>query len=105
MTSKHKNIAYRLNQNECAQWLQSAFYDEFSYRATEFRWFKEFWRDQSFLQDKKHTGSPRPAVIPDNVSAIRKLLIEDSRCTHQVILSIRSAAIYKIIHEELHIKK
>nr|XP_015914885.2 histone-lysine N-methyltransferase SETMAR-like [Parasteatoda tepidariorum] len=93
------------NQEECVQRLQLAFVDESPARVTVFRWYKEFIRGRTFLQDEEHTGRP---VIPDNVSAIRKMLKDDNRCTYQIIqkeLNIRSAAIRKIKHEELHMKK
>ncbi|GFS65359.1 uncharacterized protein TNCV_2451702 [Trichonephila clavipes] len=95
-----------LNQKECVQRLQLAFGDESPCRATVFRRFKEFCSGHNSLQDEEHTE--RPAVIPDNVSAIRKLLMVDNRCTYQMIqkeLNFGSAAIYKIIHEELHMKQ
>ncbi|PRD25475.1 UNVERIFIED_CONTAM: hypothetical protein NCL1_40819 [Trichonephila clavipes] len=58
------------------------------------------------LQDVEHTGRSRSAVISDNVSTIRKMLMNDNRCTYQMIqkeLNIGSAAMHKIIYEELHI--
>ncbi|GFV13027.1 histone-lysine N-methyltransferase SETMAR [Trichonephila clavipes] len=97
-----------LNQGECVQRLQLAFVDESPCRATVFRWFQEFCSGHSSLQDEEHTGRPRPAVTPDNVSVIRKMLMDDNRCTFQMIqmeLNFGSTAIYKIIHEELHMKK
>ncbi|XP_071043147.1 histone-lysine N-methyltransferase SETMAR-like [Parasteatoda tepidariorum] len=97
-----------LNQEECVQLLQLAFGDESPARATVFRWFKEFSRDGNFLQDEENTGRPPSAVIPDNVSVIRKMLKDDNRCTYQIIqkeLNIGSAAIHKIIHKELRMKK
>ncbi|GFU42259.1 oxysterol-binding protein-related protein 11 [Trichonephila clavipes] len=59
-------------------------------------------------QKDEHTGRPWLAVILDNGSAIQKLLMDDNRCTYQMIqkkLNIGSAAIHKIIHEELYMKK
>ncbi|XP_071037148.1 histone-lysine N-methyltransferase SETMAR-like [Parasteatoda tepidariorum] len=73
-----------------------------------FRWFEKISRGRNFLQDEEHTGWPPSAVIPDNVSAIRKMLKDDNRCTYQIIQkehNIGSAAIHKIIHEELYMKK
>ncbi|PRD33225.1 UNVERIFIED_CONTAM: hypothetical protein NCL1_18093 [Trichonephila clavipes] len=96
-----------LNQEKCVQRLQLAFVDESPCHATVFRWFKAFCSGHNSLQDEEHTGRPRPAVIPDNVSAIRKMLMDDNRCTYQMIqkeLNFGSAAICKIIHEELHKK-
>ncbi|GFW75263.1 uncharacterized protein TNCV_4189181 [Trichonephila clavipes] len=60
------------------------------------------------LQDEEHTRRPRSAVIPDNVSAIRKMFTDDNRYTYQMIqkeINIGSAAMHKIIHEELRMKK
>ncbi|XP_015920439.1 histone-lysine N-methyltransferase SETMAR-like [Parasteatoda tepidariorum] len=97
-----------LNQEECIQRLQLAFDDESPARVAVFRWPKEFSRGRNFLQNEEHTGRPPSAVIPDNVSAIRKMLKDDNRCTYQIIqkkLNIGSAAIHKNIHEELHKKK
>ncbi|GFU85290.1 histone-lysine N-methyltransferase SETMAR [Trichonephila clavipes] len=69
------------------------------------RWFKEFCSGRNFLQDEEHAGRPRSPLIPDNVSTVQ---MDDNRCTYQMILrelNIGSAAIHKIIHEELHTKK
>ncbi|GFT31933.1 histone-lysine N-methyltransferase SETMAR [Trichonephila clavipes] len=97
-----------LNQDEGVQQLKLAFGDEFPCRATVFKWFKKFGRCHNSLQDEKHTGITCSAVIPNDVSAIQKMLMNDSRSTYQVIqkeLNIGFAAIYKIIHDELHMKK
>ncbi|GFV37450.1 uncharacterized protein TNCV_1157131 [Trichonephila clavipes] len=96
-----------LNQEECVQRSQLAFGDESSCRASVFRCFKEFYRGRNSVQEE-HRERPRVAVIPDNFSAIRKMLMDDNRCTYQMIekeLNIGSAAIHKIIHEESNIKK
>ncbi|GFS59888.1 histone-lysine N-methyltransferase SETMAR [Trichonephila clavipes] len=94
-----------LIDDECVQRLQLVFRNEFSCRATVFRWFKEFYRGRNSLQGEEHTRRPRLTVIPDNVFTIRKMLMNDNRRTYQMIqkeLNIRSAAIHKIIHEELY---
>ncbi|GFV87343.1 uncharacterized protein TNCV_4033151 [Trichonephila clavipes] len=75
----------RLNQEECVQRLQLAFGDKSPCRATIFRWFKEFCSGRNSLQDEEHTGRPRSAVIPDNVSATRKMLMDDNHCPYQMI--------------------
>ncbi|GFX22657.1 histone-lysine N-methyltransferase SETMAR [Trichonephila clavipes] len=97
-----------LNQQECVQRLQLAFGDESPCREPIFRWLKDFCCGRNFLPDEKHTGRPWSAVIPDNVSATRKMLIDENRCTYQMTqkeLNIGSAALHKIIHEELRMKK
>ncbi|GFU41423.1 uncharacterized protein TNCV_2171771 [Trichonephila clavipes] len=86
----------------------SAIGDESPCHATFFRWLKEFCIGHNSLQDEEHTGRPRPAVFPEKVSAIPKMLMDDNRCTYQMIqkeLNFGSAAIYTFIHNELHMKK
>ena len=46
-----------LNQEECVQWLQLAFGNEFLSCTNVFRWFKEFCRGCNSLQDDEHKGS------------------------------------------------
>ncbi|PRD23705.1 UNVERIFIED_CONTAM: Histone-lysine N-methyltransferase SETMAR [Trichonephila clavipes] len=97
-----------LNQDECYQRLQLAFGEESPCRATIFRWFKEFFRGRNSLQDGVHTEKPRSVVSPGNVSALRKMLMDDNHCTYQIIqkeLDIKYATVHKIIHGELHMKK
>lgn len=47
------------------------------------------------------------ALIPDNVSLIRKMLLDNNRCTYQMIkneLNTEFATIHQIVYEKLHIK-
>ena len=56
----------------------------------------------------KNTEKTLLAVIPKNEPVIQTQLIDDNRCTYQMIqkeLNIASAAIHNIIHEELQMKK
>ncbi|GFW61025.1 transposable element Tc3 transposase [Trichonephila clavipes] len=97
-----------LNQDECVQRLQLVLGNESLCRVTVFIWFKEFCSGRNFLQDEERTGKPWSAVIPDNVSAIRKMLMDENHRSYQMTLkelNIGSAAIHKIIHEELNIKR
>ncbi|GFW67529.1 uncharacterized protein TNCV_3392001 [Trichonephila clavipes] len=71
-----------LNLEECVRRLQLAFGEESPCRATVFRWFQEFCSGHKSLQDEEPTESPRSAVIPDNVSVRRKMLLDDNRCTY-----------------------
>ncbi|XP_035208970.1 uncharacterized protein LOC118183507 [Stegodyphus dumicola] len=95
----------RLNQ-EYVQCLQLAFGNEDPSRATALRSFTEFDRGRNFLQDEEHTGRSLSEVVSDNVSAIKKISINDNRCIYQMTqkeLNIASSAIHKNIHEELHL--
>ncbi|GFW06839.1 histone-lysine N-methyltransferase SETMAR [Trichonephila clavipes] len=60
-----------------------AFGDASPCRATVFRWFKEFFSCHNSLQDKEPAERQWSAVIPDNVPAIRKMLMDDNRCTYK----------------------
>ncbi|GFV51135.1 histone-lysine N-methyltransferase SETMAR [Trichonephila clavipes] len=98
----------RLNQKECVQQLQLAFGDESSYHATVFRWLKNFCSGHNSLQDEEPTERPRSAVIPDDVFSIQKMFMNDKCCTYQIMqkeLNFGSAAMCKIIQEELHMRK
>ncbi|GFV96487.1 histone-lysine N-methyltransferase SETMAR [Trichonephila clavipes] len=93
-----------LNTEECFQRLQLAFGDESPCRAPVFKWSMEFCRGRNSFQDEEHTVRSQSAVIPFNVSAIRKMLMENNRCTYQMIqkkLKIGYTAIHKIIHSKL----
>ncbi|PRD33090.1 UNVERIFIED_CONTAM: hypothetical protein NCL1_18466 [Trichonephila clavipes] len=62
------------------------------------------YRSLNSLQDEEHIRRPMPAVFPDNVSVIRKMLMDENCCIYQDIqneLNTGSAAIHKIIQEEL----
>ncbi|GFV13757.1 uncharacterized protein TNCV_3957721 [Trichonephila clavipes] len=84
----HYDFKAELNPEECIQRLPLAF-------GAMSRGFKEFCS-----QEEEHAG--RPAVIPDNVSVIRKMLFEDNRCTYQrKQKEFNFGSTAKIIHEEL----
>ena len=74
-----------LNQDECFQRLQLAFANDFLSHITAFRWFKKFCRESNSLQDEEHTGRPLSPIIPDNLFAIQKILLDGNRCPYQVI--------------------
>ncbi|GFT00998.1 hypothetical protein TNCV_4054061 [Trichonephila clavipes] len=56
-------------KRECVRRLRLAFGDESPYRATVFKWFKEFYRGLNSLQGEGYIGRLRSAAILDNVSA------------------------------------
>ncbi|GFU78507.1 histone-lysine N-methyltransferase SETMAR [Trichonephila clavipes] len=84
-------------RDEYVQRLQLALDDESPCCATVFRWLEKFCRSRNSLQNEDNTRRPWSAVILDNVSAIRKMLMDDNHCTYQMIqkeLNIGSAAIH-----------
>lgn len=68
----------------------------------------KFRRNRNSLLDEEYSGKPLSDVILENVSAVRKMLIYDNRCTYHMIqkeFNIGSAAMYKITPEVLNMQK
>ena len=97
-----------LTEDQCVERLHSAFHDEAPSRATVFRWFREFQSGRDSFSDEERTGRPRAAGTPENIVAVQKMVDADGRCTYRMMeesLKIGSAALYAILHKELHLKK
>lgn len=97
-----------ISEDKCVQRLQSAFDIVAPSRATVFRWFREFRCGRSSLCDEKHTGRPCIAVTPENVDRVQNMIIEDNRCTYEMLqasLGIGSAAVNRILLDILSVKK
>ena len=102
------SIIWKRVFKEYFQCLQLAQGDETTFCATIFRQFTELGRGRSSVLDEEHTMRPLSLVIPENVLTIRKMLIDDNRCTYQMTqkeLYMESAAIYKFVYDELNMKK
>ena len=97
-----------LTQQQCADQLALTFGDEAPSRATVFRWFSEFNRGRSALQDEFREGRPKSVVVPENIDAVRELVLQDRHVTYREIegyLGISSTRIHSILHEHLAVKK
>ena len=97
-----------LNQQQCADQLASTFGDEAPSRATVFRWFSEFKRGRTSLQDEIREGRPKSVVTPENIQAVRELILQDRHVTYREIeasLGISSTRMHSILHEHLAVKK
>lgn len=97
-----------LSENECFQRLQKAFEEESPSRATVFRWFSEFKRGRQYLNDENREGRPKSAVTSKNIEAVKRMVEEDPRSSYTMIqesIGIGSAAVEKILHAELKMKK
>lgn len=97
-----------LSQEQCADQLASTFGNEAPSRATVFRWFLDFKRGCHTLQDKLREGRPKSAVVPENIDAVRDLILEDRHVTYREIaacLGISSTSIHSILHEHLVVSK
>ena len=78
------DFKYGLVESDCLKRLQMAFGEKSPTRATVYRWFAEFKRDRTSLSDEFREGRPKTAVTPQNVDAVRSLIMEDSKCTYRL---------------------
>ena len=53
------------------------FGDEARSRASVYRWFTQFNRGRSSLHDEFREGSPKSAVVPNNIDAVDELKLQD----------------------------
>ena len=76
--------------------------------STAERWFLEFKKDRTSIQDEPRSGRPSTAVTPDNIATVESLIKEDSRITYEQFaktLDIGKAAINTILHDHLGVSK
>ena len=72
------------------------------------RWFFRFKQGRESLEDDPHSGRPLSAFSEDDVTAVKRLLDEDARCTVDEIsesLSINSSAVFMILKQRLGQRK
>lgn len=97
-----------LSQQECADQLRSTFGDEAPSLSSIYRWYNEFKRGRSSFTDEFREGRPKSAVLPENIDAVRELVMEDRHVTYREIaasLGISMTSIHSILHEHLAVKK
>ena len=102
------NFRRGLTQKQCIDKLYSIFADEAPSKASVYRWFGEFYRSRSSLQDKFHEDRPKSIVFPDTIDAVRQLILQDRHVTYREIkttLGISGTSIHSILHEHLTVKK
>ena len=63
--------------------LLEAFGDQAPSKRTVERWYLEFKRDRTSLQDEPRSGRPSTVVTPDTVATVGSLIREDSRITFE----------------------
>ena len=97
-----------LSRQECIDQLIFTFGDEAPSYATVKRWYSEFNRGRYSLTDEFRKDRPKSVVGPENINPVQKLIIQDCHVTYceiELILSISSTSIYKILHEHLAVEK
>ena len=49
------------------------------------RWYSEFSRGRSPLQDEFREGRPKSVVVPETIDAVRQLILQDRHVTYREI--------------------
>lgn len=102
------NFRRGLSRQECIDELKSLYGDEAPSYSTVKNWFNEFNRGRRSLNDEFRGGRPKSAVVPENIDAVRELIVQDRHVTYREIeasLGISTTSIHSILHEHLAVKK
>ena len=102
------NFRRGLSRQECIDELKSLYGDEAPSYSTVKNWFNEFNRGRRSLKDEDREGRPKTAVVPENIDAVRELIMQDRHVTYREIeasLGISSTSIHSILHGHLAVKK
>ena len=101
------NFRRGLTQQQCMDELNSIFGDEGPSRTSVYRWYGEFNRVRSSLQDEFREGRPKSAVVPKTIDAVRELILQDRHVTNREIettLGISGTCIHSILNKHLTVK-
>ena len=97
-----------LTQQQCIDELNSVFGDKAPWRTSVYRWYGEFNRLCSSLQDEFRESRPKSVVVLETIDAVYQLNLQDRHVTYRKIektLGISGTSIHSILHEHLTIKK
>ena len=95
------NFRHGLTQQQCTDELNSIFGDEAPSRTSVYRWYGEFNRGRSSLQDEFVEGRPKSVVVPETIDSVRQLTLQDRHVTYseiEAILGISGTSIHSILH-------
>ena len=101
------NFRHGLTQQQCIDELNSIFGDEAPSRNSVYRWYGEFNRGHSSLQDVFCDGRPKSVVILGIIDAVRQLILQYRHVSYREIektLGISGTSIHSILHEHLTVK-
>ena len=73
----------RLSRQECIDELKFLYDDKALSYSTINYWFNEFNCGRRLLKDEVREGPPKTAVVPDNIDAVRELIMPDRHVTSQ----------------------
>ena len=69
------NFRRKLTQQQCIDELRSIFAKEAPSRTSVYRWYDEFNRGRSSLQNEFREGRPKPVVVPETIDAVHDTFI------------------------------
>ena len=103
------NFRHGLTQKECIDELNLIFGDKAPSRTSAYRWYGEFNRGRSSLQDEFRKGRPKSViVVPETIDAMRQLILQDRYVTYREIettVRISGTSIHSILHEYFTVKE
>ncbi|GBP64408.1 hypothetical protein EVAR_43185_1 [Eumeta japonica] len=74
-----------LTHKQCIDQLISTCGDEAPPKTTVYHWFSEFNRGRSMLTDEFEEGRAKSVVVPQNIDAVRELIMQDRHVTYREI--------------------
>ncbi|CAH2106191.1 unnamed protein product [Euphydryas editha] len=100
------NFRRGLSQQECVDELSYLYCDKAPSKTTAYRWYSKFNRSRSSVADEFREGRPKSVVVPQNIDAVRELIMQDRHVAYYEIeasLHISSTSIHSILHEHLQL--
>ena len=79
------NFRLGLTQKQRIDELNTIFGDEAPSSTSVYRWYGEFNRGRSSLQDKFLEGRPKSIVVAKTIDAVRQLILQDRHVTYREI--------------------
>jgi histone-lysine N-methyltransferase SETMAR len=102
------NFRRELTKHQCINDFNSIFGFEAPSRTSVYRWYGEFNRGRSSLQDEFREGLPKSAVMPETIDTVRQLILQDRHVTYREVettLGISGTSVHSILHKQLTVKK
>ena len=79
------NFRRGLSRQQCIDELKSLFGNKAPFYSTVRNWFNEFNRGLRSLKDKVREGPPKTAVVPENIDAVREVIMQHRHVTYREI--------------------
>ena len=103
------SFQHELTQQQCIDELNSIFSNEAPEPKTNvYRWYGEFNRGRSSLQNEFRKGRSKSVVVPETIKAVSQQILQDRHVTYREIettLGISGTSIHSILHKHLTVKK